>query len=76
MTGPKLHPRQQAAAIAKTKLEIAFWDAVFESETDLTHVELLQAATSIQSGILKEMLRIERHGDVDKPAGWAYDDDE
>ena len=52
---------------AQTKIEIMILDAA--SEAGLTNIELLQALASSQQGILKYMLRAERHPDEpDKPA--------
>jgi hypothetical protein len=38
-------------------------------KSGLTDVELLQALTSAQQSVLKTMLRVERHGDPEMPAG-------
>lgn len=76
MTGPKLHPRERPVALAKANLAVAFWQAVDEHAPEITYVELLQVLSSLQESLLKDMLRIERHGDADKSAGWAYDEEE
>lgn len=76
MTGPRLHPRQQPVALAQSEIEIAFWQAVEKAEPELTYVETMQILASLERSCLKAMLRWERHGDYEKPAGWAYEEEE
>lgn len=40
-----------------------------QKETGMTDIEVLQALTSHMAGSLKYMLRYERHGDYETPAG-------
>lgn len=63
----RVSERQIKAARAKTELELMIHEKA--EELGLTDVELLQALTSAQQTTLKYMLRVERHGDAEKPAG-------
>lgn len=71
MTGPKLHPRERPVSLAQANLAVSFWEAAGDLEPELTYIELLQVLTGLQDGCLKYMLRMERHGDYDTPAGWS-----
>jgi hypothetical protein len=68
-----MHEREMKVRKASLELETLIIEKA--QEADLTDVELLQVLTSAQQGTLKYMLRRERHGDSDTPAGWAKDDD-
>lgn len=70
---PRMHPREMKVRRAQTELESMIVEKA--NEADLTDVELLQALTSAMQTSLKYMLRRERHGDEDTPAGWAKDED-
>lgn len=63
----RISKREMEANKAKTELELAIHQKA--EELGLTDVELLQALTSAQQSTLKYMLRMERHGTYDKPAG-------
>lgn len=65
----RVHEREQQVQVAKAELRLQFLTAA--DDAGLTDVELLQVLTSLQETVLKGMLRMERHGDPDKPAGLA-----
>lgn len=42
----------------------------YKVEYDMTNIEVMQTLHQLGLGILKYMLRYERHGNYDKPAGF------
>ena len=71
---PKIHPREHPVLAATSELRslVAKW---MGKNPDLTTFELLQVVNGVlyseMSGILKYAIREERHGDTNKPGGWA-----
>jgi hypothetical protein len=65
----KQHEREGPVVRAKLDLSVAVSDA--REKVDLTDVEYLQWLTDEMDRTLKWMLRMERHGDYDTPAGLA-----
>lgn len=65
----KLHEREFITNKAGPELSLLILK--FQEEKGLTDIELLQALHSFQLTTLKYMLRVERHGDSEKPAGIA-----
>lgn len=63
----KLHERHFQVVAGR----IAIHEAIDRlcREHDLTDIEALQAVSEWQDRVLKYMLRVERHGDADIPAG-------
>lgn len=55
----RLHPRMQAANIAKAEFAIKVWGLL--DDADLTTIEALQAVAQVQSDLAKILLRGERH---------------
>ena len=64
-----IHPRTRMVAAATTELRI--WLLEWEQRHGLTDIEVLQALNEYTASHLKFMLRVERHGTADKPAGLA-----
>lgn len=71
---PRIHPR--ALPVQGAHLELTGEALRIRRERDLTDVEYLQWLASEQQSVLKYMLREERHGDPEKPAGWAEESDD
>jgi hypothetical protein len=59
--------RDQIAGVGKAEVEIALH--ALQTKHDLTDIEMMQALAAWQQGVLKYMLRYERHGDYETPAG-------
>ena len=59
--------RDQIASVGKAEVETALHG--LQKEHGLTDIEMLQALAAWQQGTLKYMLRFERHGDYETPAG-------
>ena len=55
----RLHPRTQAANIAKSTFAMEVWRLLEAS--DMTTVEALQAVAQVQADLVKILLRGERH---------------
>jgi len=70
----RLHPRERLVDLAENELTRAILDV--REKHDITGVEYLQFLTLEMQRTLKYMLRYERHGDGEKEAGLAYDEDE
>jgi len=71
---PTIHTREAIVHKAERALDtaISLWKA---EHRDLTTTELLSVMNHIFSSavgvIMKHLIRQERHGDSDKPGGWA-----
>lgn len=55
----RVHPRTQAADIAKAQLSLTIWRAI--DDAGLTPAEAMMAVTSILNDLHRIMLRRERH---------------
>lgn len=70
---PRIHPRRQQCVQARLDIEKAILEITQKHE--LTEAESLMAINGACSGqighIIKYAIRRERHGDEDKPGGWA-----
>ncbi len=56
-------------AASKGKAEVTNGLFRLQEEAGLTDIEMLQVLMEFQQGALKYMLRFERHGDYENPAG-------
>jgi hypothetical protein len=69
---PRIHHREQQCREAESALRKAILDWC-EAHPDLTTAEHLRVVHTIFSehihGFLKHVIRVERHGDGDKPGG-------
>jgi hypothetical protein len=69
---PKIHPRERLVTEAEQQLRTAI---IGLNKIGLTTGEFLQVITNVMSGeissIAKYAIRNERHGNLDKPGGWA-----
>lgn len=63
------HPRAQMVRQASSRIKVAFFEMV--DEHGLTYVETAQVLAECLQTNLKYALRVERHGDENKPAGLA-----
>lgn len=63
------HPRDIIAK--KAELDLSTAAMKIRDEVDMTDIEYLQWLASEQQSVLKFMLRYERHGNYDQPAGLA-----
>ncbi len=76
---PRMHPREIVVRKAESELHslIAKWASDLEKneESDLTVWEYIQVVQSVLSSTIlnlaKIQIRIERHGDPNKPGGFA-----
>jgi len=70
---PKMHPREEIVREAKRKLDKLIHDWRREPACDLTVAEELKIVMWVSSdyiqSVLRSAIRIERHGDSDKPGG-------
>ena len=64
---PQIHPREQKVNAASIK---AHSDLLgIRAEYELTDIEYLGILTEIMQSCMKYALRVERHGNEDKPSG-------
>lgn len=73
---PVIHPREAIVETAKRKLESAVVDVVTSEEfTVLTSAEYTKVINLVLSdriaSLMRHLIRVERHGDSDKPGGVA-----
>lgn len=69
---PRLHPREIAvqAAAADLGLVLSEWRLAHEDLTDLEALSIMNDVFSASIGsVVKFMLRVERHGDANRPGG-------
>lgn len=70
---PRLHPREQIVNTAEADLRdaVSGWS---RDHPDLTSAEWLKIVMSVchdlMQGLLRTEIRLERHGDADKPGGF------
>ena len=67
----RIHHREQRVVMATTQIEKKVLKVL--ADADLTDGETVRALSAafhnVLAGYAKEMIRIERHGDADKPGG-------
>lgn len=63
----KIHKRLMLVNLASAEIGLAIAKKV--EEHDLTNLEVIEILTSTIQSYLKYELRMERHGNYDKPAG-------
>ena len=70
---PRIHPRERPCRTARLEIEEAIMEIAVKHElTTAEQIRVINAACSTQIGsIAKYAIRHERHGDEDKPGGWA-----
>lgn len=70
---PRIHPRVKPCNEARQAIEAAIAKAVKEHElTTAEEISVINGACSSCIGhIAKYAIRHERHGDKDRPGGWA-----
>ena len=69
---PKIHRREETVRKAQRALEKAIldWDEEHKDLTTAEHISVVQSAFySHMSHLMRHLIRIERHGDPDKPGG-------
>ena len=64
---PRIHEREMPVQIAESEIHLACLK--MREKYGLTDVEWLQILNHMAASCMKYMLREERHGDMDKPAG-------
>ena len=69
---PKRSKRDQIAVVGQAKVRLALYE--LQETHDLTDIEMMQTLLEFQQGVLKYMLRYERHGDYESPAGLEKED--
>lgn len=69
---PRRHPREESCTKAQIALKLAIQTIC--REHDLTDAESLRVVTAAMStwigDVAKYAIRMERHGDTNKPGGW------
>jgi hypothetical protein len=73
---PLIHPREAIVETAKRKLESAVLDVVaseeFKALTEAEYTKVINLVLSDRiASLMRHLIRIERHGDSEKPGGWA-----
>ena len=69
---PGVRRSERAKKVSVAQTEVAAWLEAFQSERELTDIEMLQAVHSWEALVFKYMLREERHpDDPDRPADQA-----
>ena len=68
---PRRHPRAALCEKASCKIEIAIQQAIHDLDESLTFPEalraVLDASNAVQRGLLRTMIRLERHGNAETP---------